>query len=142
MTDADISGTVIGTDTIVKGEMTVEKRARILGRFEGSIKSKGQVEVADKASCQADVDAVVIQIDGMLHGNVTATDRVQLNATADMKGDVMAAKLVVTDGARVDGHFKIGQDVVKKGMAPRPPSASGEPINPKDPKDSSGGQKK
>jgi len=123
MTDAKDQGTVIGSDTVIKGEMTVENRARILGRFEGSIKSKGQLEVADKATCHAHVEASFIQIDGTMQGNVTASDKLQINATADLKGDVIASKLIVADGARVDGHFKVGPDAVKRGSAPAPSAA-------------------
>lgn len=115
MAESQDSGTVIGADTVVKGEMTAENRARILGRFEGTIKAKGQVEIADKANCQADVEAKIVQIDGGMQGNITATEKVQLNATAQMRGDVLATKLVVSDGACVDGHFKVGPDAVKKG---------------------------
>ena len=50
-------GTIIAADTTIKGEMSVENRARILGRFEGTIRSKGQLEVADKGTCKAAVEA-------------------------------------------------------------------------------------
>jgi cytoskeletal protein CcmA (bactofilin family) len=122
MVESQESGTIIGHDTVIKGEMTAESRARILGRFEGTITAKGQVEVADKATCQANVEAKVVQIDGGMHGNVIASEKVQLNASADMRGDVQSAKLVVENGARVDGHFKIGPDVVKTGGAPEGPA--------------------
>ncbi len=122
MAEPQESGTVIGQDTVIKGEMTAETRARILGRFEGTITAKGQVEVADKATCQANVVAKVVQIDGSMHGNVTASEKVQLNASADMRGDVQSSKLVVENGARVDGHFKIGPDMVKKGGAAESPA--------------------
>ena len=139
-------GTVIGVDTVIKGEMSVENRARILGRFEGTIKAKGQIEVADKAVCQADVQAKIAQIDGSMEGNVTALEKVQLNATARMKGDVIAAKLIVAEGACVDGHFKVGPDAVKKSAVPGQPAAPSGGPGPegprKDDKGFHGGMKK
>lgn len=143
MTESKDVGTIIGADTVIKGEMSVENRAKILGRFEGSIKAKGIVEVANKAKCQADVDAGIVQIDGGMQGNITASDKLQLNATADMKGDVMAAKLVVADGARLDGHFKVGPDQVKKPGVPQPPpSRPAAPGRPSEGQDPMGGPKK
>ena len=47
-------------------------------------------------------------IDGLVEGNVTATDRVELNAKAQLKGDLTASKLVVTEGASFIGHCRIG----------------------------------
>ena len=137
MAESQDSGTVIGADTVIKGEMTAENRARIFGRFEGTIKAKGQVEVADKATCQADVEAKIVQIDGGMQGNITALEKIQLNASAKMKGDVLATKLVVSDGACVDGHFKVGPDAVKKGagqpaQAPQPGAGGPSPMGGKD----------
>jgi cytoskeletal protein CcmA (bactofilin family) len=144
MTETKDSGTIIASDTVIRGEMTVENQAKILGRFEGTIKAKGQVEVANKAVCQADIEAGVVAIDGGMQGNITASDKLALNATADMKGDVVAAKLVVADGARLDGHFKVGPDLVKKGAAPSAPPRPGGPAQepPKEGKDLPGGPKK
>ncbi len=106
-------GTIIAADTIIKGEMAVENRARILGRFEGTIRSKGQLEVADKGTCKAALDANTVQIDGTVEGNVTAADKVQLSASARMTGDLVAAKLVVTEGAALVGHVTVGPNAVK-----------------------------
>jgi cytoskeletal protein CcmA (bactofilin family) len=143
MAELQDGGTIIGADTVIKGEMTAESRAKILGRFEGTIKAKGQIEVADKAACQADVQAKVVQIDGGMNGNILASEKVQLNASAQMKGDVTAPKLVVADGACVDGHFKIGPDAAKKGPLPTGPSSVvGGPQSPKEPRDLPGGPKK
>ena len=113
MAETQDGWTVIGSDTVIKGEMAVENRARILGRFEGTIKSKGQVEVADKATRKAIVEASIVQIDGAVEGNITATDKVQLNATARMTGDLVAAKLIVTEGAAFTGHITVGPNALK-----------------------------
>ncbi len=110
-------GTIIAADTVIKGEMAVENRARILGRFEGTIRSKGQLEVADKGTCKAAVEANSVQIDGTVEGNVTATDKVLLSASARMTGDVVAAKLVVTEGASFTGHVTVGPSAVKSRTA-------------------------
>ena len=114
------TGTVIGADTVIKGEMTVENRARILGRFEGTITAKGQVEVADKAVCKANVEAATVQVDGQVEGNITAKDKAHLNGTAKVVGDLIASKLVVSEGAAFKGHLHVGPDAVKGGMEARP----------------------
>jgi cytoskeletal protein CcmA (bactofilin family) len=113
MTESHNGETIIGPDATIKGEMSIENRARILGRFEGTIRSKGQVEVADKATCKAVVEAGTVQVDGTVEGNITATERVQLNATARVTGDLVAAKLVVTEGASFTGHVTVGPNALK-----------------------------
>ncbi len=125
MAESHNGETIIGADATIKGEMSVEHRARILGRFEGTIRSKGQVEVADKATCKAVVEAGTVQVDGTVEGNITATERVQLNATARVTGDVVAAKLVVTEGASFTGHVSVGPNALKgRGAGPEGPRPS------------------
>lgn len=124
MAEAQNEGTVIGADTFIKGEMTAENKARILGRFEGTIKAKGSLEVAAKAMCNANVEARIVQIDGAMKGNISATEKVQLNAGAQVVGDIVAAKLVVAEGASLDGHFKVGPDALKNGAPKTSPSES------------------
>jgi cytoskeletal protein CcmA (bactofilin family) len=139
MAESHNGETIIGPDAMIKGEMSIENRARILGRFEGTIRSKGQVEVADKATCKAVVEAGTVQVDGTVEGNITATDRVQLNATARVTGDLVAAKLVVTEGASFTGHVNVGPNALKNRAAgpaamegPRPSAAPTEPGAPKE----------
>ena len=139
MAESHNGETIIGPDAMIKGEMSIESRARILGRFEGTIRSKGQVEVADKATCKAVVEAGTVQVDGTVEGNITATDRVQLNATARVTGDLVAAKLIVTEGASFTGHVSVGPNALKARAAgpaaaegPRPSPAAIEHAEPKE----------
>jgi cytoskeletal protein CcmA (bactofilin family) len=122
------SGTVIGADTVIKGEMTVENRARILGRFEGTITARGMLEVASKAVCKANVETGTIQVDGTVQGNITAKEKAQLNGTAQVVGDLVASKLVVTEGAAFKGQVHVGPDAIKGGPSqPSQPKAPPAP---------------
>ncbi len=128
MNEMKPSETVIGADAFIKGEMTVESRARILGKVEGTIRAKGQIEVADKGRCVASVNAGLIHVDGSIEGNVTASEKVELSATARVKGDLVAPKLVVAEGAAFTGHVNVGPDAAKAappaGRQPPAPEAS------------------
>ena len=105
--------TVIGADTKIRGDMTFDSTARILGGFEGSITAKGELQIAESANCKATVDAAKVMIDGLVEGNVTARERIELTAKARVKGDVAAPKLVVAEGATFVGHVTVGADAVK-----------------------------
>lgn len=107
------STTIIGADTHINGEMSFDKSARILGKFEGTIKAKGQLHVAEGASCKAQIDATDIIVDGSVKGNITAADRVQLNAKSKIVGDLIATKLTIAEGASFTGHVTVGTDAVK-----------------------------
>lgn len=139
---AEQAHTIIGPDTHIKGDMTFDSTARILGSFEGRISAKGELQIADSAVCKAAVEAGKVTIDGQVEGNVTARDRVELSAKARMKGDLIATKLVVVDGASFVGHVTVGPEAAKaakpmeleiKPMAnqPQPPKVETKP--PQDP---------
>lgn len=118
------SMTIIGPDTQIKGEMSFNSTAKLMGTFEGKITAKGELQVAEGATCKATVDAGKVMVDGVVEGDVTASERVQLNSKARMKGDLVALRLVVAEGAAFTGHVSVGPDARKPG-APTPGSTGG-----------------
>lgn len=107
--------TVIGADTKIKGEMSFESTARLLGQFEGKITAKGELQVADGAQCRATVDAGKVVVDGLVEGNVAAREKIELTSRAKIKGDISAGKLVVAEGATLVGHVSVGPEAGKMG---------------------------
>src|SRR5262245_57799848 len=107
MADSTTQTTIIGSDTHIKGDMTFDSSARILGTFEGKINSKGELQISNGATCRAAVEANKVVVDGDVEGNVTARERVELTAKAKVKGDLVAARLVVADGAAFVGHLTV-----------------------------------
>jgi len=105
--------TVIGPDTHIKGDMSFDSTARILGTFEGKITAKGELQVANGATCRAAVEASKVLVDGEVDGNLTARERVELTSKAKMKGDLVSARLVVAEGASFTGHCTVGPDAAK-----------------------------
>ena len=49
--------TIIGADASFKGDLQFDSAAKVLGKFEGSINSKGKVHIADGCTCRATVTA-------------------------------------------------------------------------------------
>ena len=102
--------TVLGADATFKGDLSFESAAKVLGRFEGTIKAKGRVYVADGSTCKATLIAKEIAVEGLVDGNVEADDRVELKPTGKILGDVVAKRMTMADGATLDGHVRIGFD--------------------------------
>jgi cytoskeletal protein CcmA (bactofilin family) len=112
--------TILGPDAAFKGELTFEKGMKVHGRLEGKIASPGRLHVAKEAKVQADVEAGTIIIEGEVHGNLLASDRIELKASSRYEGDLTAAKLVVDEGAVFKGHVTVGPEAAKN----RPPQTS------------------
>ncbi len=116
--------TIIGSDSVIKGEMSFQSRAQINGRFEGQITGKGQLIVAENATCAAEVNASGVQVDGLVEGNLNAGDRVQLNAKGTVRGDIVATKMAMAEGAAFYGMCNVGPEA---GKAARAAGAGGGP---------------
>jgi cytoskeletal protein CcmA (bactofilin family) len=58
-------------------------------------------------------------VEGDVKGNLSASDRIELKATARYEGDLRASKLVVDEGAVFSGNVSVGPEAVKA----RPPQA-------------------
>jgi cytoskeletal protein CcmA (bactofilin family) len=102
--------TVIGPDAKFKGEMSFDGTARVLGSFEGTINAGGDIEIGPTAKCKAAIDAGQIVLDGVVEGNVTGREKVQLSANAKLHGDLIAKTLVIAEGAAFVGHCRVGPD--------------------------------
>ena len=127
MADTNADGefpTTIGADARFKGELEFDKGVRLLGKFEGSISSKGRLHVASGAKLNAEVKAGDIQVEGEVRGNLHASGKVHLKSTAKLEGDLRTARLEVAEGAVFVGKCVVGpQEGVKGQMAASPAPA-------------------
>ena len=110
--------TILGPDANFKGELSFDKGMRLMGKFEGKVNTPGRIHVAKEAKMSADVEAGGIVVEGEVHGNLSANDRIELKQSARYEGDLRATKLVVDEGAIFSGHVTVGPDSVKG----RPPA--------------------
>ena len=134
--------TVVGADSHFKGELNFEKTAKIIGKFEGQITGKGELQVVNNATCKADVESAIANIDGTIEGNVTANDTVRLNANGTVRGDITAAKMVMAEGASFYGTCAVGPDAKKAPGSGGGGSTSGSGGNAPRPGGQPGGDKK
>lgn len=113
----ELTTTVIGADTQIRGEMTFENSAVVNGNFEGKITGQGELHIAESAVCKAEISSGKVIVDGDVQGNIVATERVQLNSKGRIHGDVLAPRMVVADGAVLVGNCVIGDETVKTGKS-------------------------
>ena len=115
MADAPRPGseTLIGSDVSIKGEVSFDGSMRIEGKVEGKIASKGKIAFGQGAQVVAEVSVGEAKIEGTFKGNLTATTRIELAATAHVLGDVRSTKLVIAEGATFVGNCHVSPDSLK-----------------------------
>jgi cytoskeletal protein CcmA (bactofilin family) len=119
-------GTIIGKDATFKGELSYEGAAQVLGKVEGIITAKGKLSVAEGARCQADIKAGEVAVQGHVEGNVEAADRIDLQSSGVLHGDIVAARMSMADGASFVGTCRIGTNANGAVRPATPPAQKSE----------------
>lgn len=104
----DAQTTVIAADAIWKGEITSEGTVHVYGLFEGSIRAKNDVFVADQADVDATINANAVVVAGQLKGTIRCGGRFEALPTGRVTGDVQSPTLVVHEGAVIAGQVRMG----------------------------------
>ena len=90
--------------------------------MEGSISLTQTVIVAESGVVVATIDARDVVVSGVVVGNVSASNSVNLDPGAKLVGDISAPRLIIADGAAFRGNVVMGE--LPPGQArPRPAAA-------------------
>jgi cytoskeletal protein CcmA (bactofilin family) len=94
----------IGKALRVEGRIVSQENLTIDGQIDGTIEvGDHNLVIGAGASVKADLTAKTITINGAVTGNVLATDKVHLQPTGSVDGDITTPKLLMADGATVKG---------------------------------------
>jgi cytoskeletal protein CcmA (bactofilin family) len=103
--DGAMLNSFIGEGTKFKGEFELDGLLRIDGDFSGIIKTKGRVLINGRAEC--DIYAGTVVIGGIVKGNITATEHVEILATGMVIGDIKAPSLIIEEGVLFCGSCSV-----------------------------------
>jgi cytoskeletal protein CcmA (bactofilin family) len=95
---------VIGPKTRIKGEITGDENVVVDGLVEGSIRITRDLKVGPGGSVKATVAAQSVTVAGELVGDCHATQRVLIEATGRMTGNIRAPRVVIVEGASFRGN--------------------------------------
>jgi len=96
---------MLGKTLSVKGEVSAPDEVTVEGRMDGPIWCEGgTVTLAPSSMVTGDILARDITIFGSFSGQIMATEVVDLRAEARVEGTIMAARLIVNDGALFNGR--------------------------------------
>ncbi len=118
----------IGKSLIIKGDLSGDEDLVIDGNVEGRINlPNNQVTVGADGRITAEIEAKSIIIVGQTAGNLTASERLEVQATAVVDGDIRAPRLLIEEGAVVNGKIEMSKSPVSargKQPAQAAPAAS------------------
>jgi cytoskeletal protein CcmA (bactofilin family) len=100
----------IGKSIVFKGDLTGDEDLIIDGNIEGRIQLPShQLTIGAHGKVTAEIQAKSVVIVGQIAGNVNATERVEVQASGVVDGDIRSPRLLIQEGAVVNGAIEMSK---------------------------------
>ena len=101
------SGGLLSSGVSIKGSVKFQSELLIDGEVEGAIESPGMLTIGKQARIRGEIKVKAVIVQGTVDGNITASERCELQAGCTLRGDIEAPRLVVDENATFFGSAKI-----------------------------------
>ncbi len=99
----------IGKSIIFKGELSGSEDLEVNGTAEGDVKlPDNTLTIGQTGHVKASISAKSVLIVGKVTGDVTATERIEIEASGIVEGDLRAPRLLIQEGAVMNGTVEMG----------------------------------
>ncbi|MEZ5428274.1 MAG: polymer-forming cytoskeletal protein [Pyrinomonadaceae bacterium] len=108
----------VGSGTVLTGETNFQSMLRVDGHLTGSVSSDdGTLIVGTSGKVDANVKVAAAVINGTVNGDIIASEKLELGRTAKVTGNIQTPRLVIEDGALLEGSctmLKAQEDLEKR----------------------------
>lgn len=108
-TDREGPAPVLAAGMEFRGILVLPGPARIDGRVRGDVLAGGPLWIGETGVVEADLEGDVVVVAGRVEGDVRATARIEVRATATVLGGLWAPRLVLAEGSTVNGPCRCGE---------------------------------
>lgn len=119
-TPTAVEKTIINAQTTIKGEISFAGPAVICGRIEGQIRAQDELEITAEGIVDGDIYGAIVDIQGTVKGNVTASRTTRLGPNAKLVGELRASNLAISEGATFVGKVCVGAELPAAPAKPEP----------------------
>jgi cytoskeletal protein CcmA (bactofilin family) len=98
--------TLIGPDTLVRGDVRSTGPVEIRGTLEGDCQTSARCIVHESGRVLGNIDAAALIVAGRVEAGVIVADKIELRASASVEGAIRARVLVIEDGALYEGNIE------------------------------------
>jgi len=100
---------ILGKGCKFKGTIEVEGTLRIDSEFEGVVNCPETLVVGKTGIVKADINVKNAIIGGKVIGNITASNKIELQSGSHIEGDITTHRLVIDEGVFFEGSCKMGE---------------------------------
>ncbi|HUF72957.1 MAG TPA: polymer-forming cytoskeletal protein [Gammaproteobacteria bacterium] len=112
-------GAIIGRSIKINGDVKGAEDLRIEGDVSGTVELKSNsLTVGKEGKVSADIYARSITVEGTTEGDLFASERIAIRASANVRGNLLAPRVSLEEGARFKGAIEMDPQAVEKVLGP------------------------
>ena len=104
---ASTSLSIIAAGTRIDGDIDTDGVIRIEGRVEGAVRAGRQVLIGRQGEVRGDITTREAVVGGAVYGAVNATERLEVQGTSTIIGNITTKAIAVIEGGRINGSVRI-----------------------------------
>ena len=94
----------VGHGTVLTGETNFQAMLRVDGVLQGTVSSEaGTLIVGSNGQVDANVAVASATVNGVVNGDIVATEKLHLGRTAKVVGNVQTPRIIIEEGAVLEG---------------------------------------
>lgn len=94
----------------IVGDITVKSCLRLDGEIIGNVKCDEKLVLGEEGKVVGDVFATEMEVNGKVEGVIRVENILVLTQSALVKGDIFTPRLVIEDGAKIEGNIQTGDN--------------------------------
>jgi cytoskeletal protein CcmA (bactofilin family) len=104
---AEAPMSIISSGMKITGDLECAGVVKVDGRIDGSVTGARQVLLGRGGAVHGNVIADEVVIGGVVDGAIVAAERLELQGTAVVNGDIETKSIIVLEGARINGVVRM-----------------------------------
>jgi cytoskeletal protein CcmA (bactofilin family) len=118
----------IGKSVVIKGDLQGSEDLTIEGQVEGTIELKDHVlTIGPNGRIKARLFAKIVIVLGTVHGNITASEKVDIRDGASVDGDLVAPRVGIAEGAQFHGSVDMQRGAKRTSQVNAPVAVNPKP---------------
>lgn len=101
--------TLISAGTKIVGTINSNDQIQVDGEIEGTLQVRNHVIVGKSGVIRADVSVQSVQVFGRIVGDVVSAEKVTIERSGAIEGNIVAPKLAIAEGALFRGNIDMSQ---------------------------------
>ena len=103
---------MLGEGTVVEGTLHTDNDIRVSGKIVGTLRVDGKAIIAKEGSVEGELEAVDADVAGNVEGEVRVGQRLVLQSSSHIDGNITTNRLVVEEGAVITGKCMMGDQTL------------------------------